>query len=133
MKHIEETLKIKCIHQNEKNYILAEEINQLTICSKWKECFLGMCYARGISKLSSKTKSQLINIGEVDSKPIYTLAQFGKKVGFEMLEYLSVEIDNEHIRQKAVNLIFKQGVKLSKNELALIVSEARHKKTLFDF
>lgn len=115
-----------------KNIYLAHEISKLNISNDWQETLLDLCYSRGIKSLNERRKERLTNIGQVNSRAIYQLSQFGKKVGLETLEYLSIEINSEELRKKAVSIILEKGVKPSKNELACIVSEAKHQKNLFD-
>jgi len=112
--------------------LIAVHINDLNLSDEWIEIFTHLCMYRGWVKLNQMQQSQMMNIATIDSSSIKYLAQQGKKVGLNMLEDLSVKIEDERIRLKAVQLIMDKGVKASKNDLDLIISTAKGVKSLFD-
>lgn len=112
--------------------LITLEIMRLKLSEEWKEVFTHLCLYRGWITLKNTQKSQMMNIAAIDSHAVKYLAKQSKKVGLNMLEDLSVKIEDEKVRLKAVQLIINKGVKPSKNELDLIIATAKSTNTLFD-
>ena len=111
---------------------MLEQIHYLNISEKWQIIFTSLCLDRGFRSLSELQLSQMEKISSTDSEAITYLAKQDKKAGLHILEDLSIKIEDEQIRLKAVQLILEKGIKPSKNELNLIIKTATNMKTLFD-
>lgn len=110
------------------------EIKSLNISDEWIDTFTHMAYYRGWVDLNTFQKEDMESIGSIDSESIFMLANWGKKVGLRMLYRLSVEIEDEPTRQRAVSLIIDKGVTESKKELQSIITMAKSgiSPSLFD-
>ena len=110
---------------------IADIIESLKLSDEWTEIFTEICFHRGWITLKEQHLSQMDNIDSINSKAVLHLAKYGKKVGLNMLEVLSVQIPDEQTRLKAVQLIINKGVKPSKDELDAIMVEVGRTGSLF--
>lgn len=81
------------------------EIKSLNISDEWIDTFTHMAYYRGWVDLNTLQKEDMESIGSINSKAVFMLAKWGKKVGLKMLYTLSVDIEDEPTRQRAVALL----------------------------
>jgi len=71
----------------------------------------------------------MINIATVNSPAvIHLLGQKQKKVGLCMLDDISMKIDDERDRGKAMQFILDKGAKEAKNNIDLLI--AKHKQNI---
>lgn len=111
---------------------MLDQIGFLNISDKWITIFTTLCLDRGFRSLNEIQITQMENIAGVDSEAVTYLSLQDKRAGLNMLEDLSVKVEDEKTRLKAIQLILEKGIKPSKNELDLIIHTATSIKNLFD-
>ena len=126
----QKTLWVKRIRELLK---MADEVEKLKISTEWIDTFTNMGFYRGWVTIVPLQKSQIKNIAMTNSKAVFYLANKSKKVGLSLLEKLSIELKEESQRQKAINLIIKNGVTASKKDLEIIFNHSINETTLLDF
>jgi len=109
-----------------------ELIGSLEIAEEWREIFTMMCLDRCFRSVDEARLEQMLNIATVNSKAVKFLSIQDKRAGLETLEDLSVRIDNEQDRERAVAVILEKGIKQSRKELDLIISSLNSTPSLFD-
>jgi len=112
---------------------MADEVEKLKISTEWIDTFTNMGFYRGWVTIVPLQKSQIKNIAMTNSEAVFYLANKSKKVGLSLLEKLSIELKEESQRQKAINLIIKNGVTASKKDLEIIFNHSINETTLLDF
>lgn len=115
--------------------MLGCEIAELNIPNRWIITFTALVYGRGWVDLDMLKKEQMETIGTINSESVHFLANQGKKVGVETLYNISVYLNDEVSRQKAVTIIMEIGANKSKKEIDKIISSSNSNKpwSLFDF
>jgi len=126
----QKTLWVKRIRELLK---MADEVEKLKISTEWIDTFTNMGFYRGWVTIVPLQKSQIKNIAMTNSEAVFYLANKSKKVGLSLLEKLSIELKEESQRQKAINLIIKNGVTASKKDLEIIFNHSINETTLLDF
>jgi len=108
---------------------IADTIQRLNMNDEWIERFTSFCSYRGWLRVESKKQSQMENIAQIDSEAIKELIQPTglKKVGLDIVEEIAINIHDEAIRRKAVNILLTKGAKRGKNDVLLLVAESKHK------
>jgi len=106
--------------KNKENILIADEVEKLDLSKEWTNTITSMFVNRAYITVSKKQREQIKNIATTDSKAVLYLAEKGKRVGLELLERLSIELEDEDKRLYAVNLLIKYGVKESKKALEII-------------
>jgi len=106
--------------KNKENILIADELEKLDLSKEWTNTITSMFVNRAYITVSKKQREQIKNIATTDSKAVLYLAEKGKRVGLELLERLSIELEDEDKRLYAVNLLIKYGVKESKKALEII-------------
>ena len=109
-----------------------EMIGALEISEEWREIFTTMCLNRCFRRIDDRHIGQMLNIAKTDSSAVKFLSIQDKKAGLETLEDLSVKIDDERERAKAVEVILGKGIKQSRKEIDLIIAMANSTPSLFD-
>jgi len=109
-----------------------EIIGELEISEEWREIFTTMCLNRCFRRIDDRHLGQMLNIAKTDSSAVKFLSIQDKKAGLETLEDLSVRIEDEHERAKAVEVILGKGIKQSRKEIDLIIAMANSTPSLFE-
>lgn len=128
---LNEQLEIFTYRQKEWITIL-DKIGAIDIDIEWVKIFTSICLDRGFRNIDNIQISQMKNIAAINSDAVTYLALQDKRAGLHTLEDLSIKIENEETRLKAVQLIINQGIKTSRNELDLIIAAAKSAPSLFD-
>ena len=107
---------------------IADTIQRLNMNDEWIERFTSFCSYRGWLRVEPKKQSQMENIAQIDSEAIKELIQPTglKKVGLDIVEEIAINIHDESIRRKAVNILLTKGAKRGKNDVLLLVAESKH-------
>jgi len=106
---------------------IADTIQRLNMNDEWIERFTSFCSYRGWLRVEPKKQSQMENIAQIDSEAIKELIQPTglKKVGLDIVEEIAINIHDEAIRRKAVNILLTKGAKRGKNDVLLLVEESK--------
>jgi len=105
---------------------IATKIETLPISEEWVKRFTHLCFYRTWFTLNKTQQSQMINIATTDSKAvIYLLEEHFKKVGLEKLERISIELQDEQSRVKAMQYILENGAKKARNYIDLLIAEQK--------
>jgi len=106
---------------------IADTIQRLNMNDEWIERFTSFCSYRGWLRVEPKKQSQMENIAQIDSEAIKELIQPTglKKVGLDIVEEIAINIHDEAIRRKAVNILLTKGAKRGKNDVLLLVAESK--------
>ena len=107
---------------------IADTIQRLNMNDEWIERFTSFCSYRGWLRVEPKKQSQMENIAQIDSEAIKELIQPTglKKVGLDIVEEIAINIHDEAIRRKAVNILLTKGAKRGKNDVLLLVAESKY-------
>lgn len=110
------------------------EIAELNIPNRWIDTFTELVYSRGWVNLDILHKDRIQAIGSIDSESVFILANDGKRAGLKILYEISVYIDDEVARGRAVTIVKEIGVKRALKELDMIIDMAKNNKyrSLFD-
>jgi len=111
---------------------MLEQIKQLPTSKEWRRIFAAFTLARCYRHLSQSAMVQMEDIAVVDSEAVKSLAVMDKKAGLGLLWDLSLRIEQEELRARAVALILQHGVKGARNMIDALIAEAERQPGLFD-
>ena len=118
--------------KKEEQTIIVEMIDGIGLDDEWTDIFTMLCLERGFRNIDDTHLVQMRNIADVDSDAVKYLSTQDKKAGLETLEDLSLKIEDEMSRAKAVSVILSKGIKQGRKEIDLIISMANSTPNLFD-
>lgn len=119
-------------HRQKEWVFILDTIGAIDIDIQWVKIFTSIFLDRGFRKIDGTQISQMKNIAAINSDAVTYLALQDKRAGLQTLEDLSIKIEDERTRLKAVQLIMDKGIKPSRNELDLIIAAAKSTPSLFD-